>query len=256
MQILLASAKTMSDDTKLSSKINLSEPMFRLEAEILARDMFQYSVDSIAEMLKCSRMIASLNKLRFMDFFNDVEKTAAIFSYKGQAYKHLKADSMSIDDLKFAQNHLWITSFLYGLLRPFDGILPYRMEGNVELPSAEGKNIFGFWKNRLTDKLIGMIKADDGILLHLATEEYQHLFDWKRLSDEICIVQPLFYVRSGDKLKIQAVWAKTCRGAMTRFIIENRITNLSDILSFCYEGFHFDSKFGDQNYPHFIKSDI
>lgn len=106
MQILLASAKTMSDDTKLSSKINLLEPMFRLEAEILARDMFQYSVDSIAEMLKCSRMIASLNKLRFMDFFNDVEKTAAIFSYKGQAYKHLKADSMSIDDLKFAQNHL------------------------------------------------------------------------------------------------------------------------------------------------------
>jgi cytoplasmic iron level regulating protein YaaA (DUF328/UPF0246 family) len=67
------------------------------------------------------------------------------------------------------------------------------------------------------------VKADGGTLVHLATEEYQHLFDWQRVRKEVRIVQPLFYVRKGGDLKIQAVWAKTCRGAMTRFIIENRM---------------------------------
>ena len=93
----------------------------------------------------------------------------------------------------------------------------------MELPSGAGQNMFGFWKNRLTEVLIDAVKADDGILIHLATEEYQHLFDWQRVRREVRIIQPLFYVRKGSNLKIQAVWAKTCRGAMTRFTIENRI---------------------------------
>ena len=142
--------------------------------------------------------------------------------------------------------------FLYGLLRPRDGILPYRMEGNVELPSGEGQNMFGFWKIRLTDVLIDSVKADDGILIHLATEEYQHLFDWQRVRKEVRIVQPLFYVRKGKDLKIQAVWAKTCRGAMSRFIIENRIDKPEDLSAFSYEGFTYDPKLGEPNYPHFI----
>ena len=143
------------------------------------------------------------------------------------------------DDFNYLQEKLWITSFLYGLLRPLDGILPYRMEGNVELPSGEGKNMFGFWKNRLTDILIVAVKADDGILIHLATEEFQHLFDWQRVRKEVRIIQPLFYVRKGNDLKMQAVWAKTCRGAMTRFIIQNRITNPEDHYAFSYEGFEY-----------------
>ena len=74
--------------------------------------------------------------------------------YHGQAYKHLKAETLNVDDLNYSQEKLWITTFLYGLLRSLDGILPYRMEGNVELPSGEGQNLFGFWKNLLTDMLI------------------------------------------------------------------------------------------------------
>ena len=116
--------------------------------------------------------------------------------------------------------------------------------------------MFGFWKNRLTDNLIDAVKADDGVLIHLATEEYQHLFDWQRVRKEVRIVQPLFYVRKGNDLKMQAVWAKTCRGAMTRFIIENSIDKPEkpeDICAFSYEGFSYDSKLGEPDYPHFIK---
>ena len=115
-------------------------------------------------------------------------------------------------------------------------------------------DMFGFWKNRLTDNLIDAVKADDGVLIHLATEEYQHLFDWQRVRREVRIVQPLFYVRKGNDLKMQAVWAKTCRGAMTRFIIENRIDKPEDLCAFSYEGFSYEPKLGEPDYPHFIKN--
>ena len=253
MQIILASAKIMNDKLKSVPDVNLSTPRFQSEANAFARDMAQYSAETIAEMLGCSQQIAAQNKLWFMQYFDEKPKLPAILAYHGQAYKHLKAETLTVDDLNYSQEKLWITSFLYGLLRPLDGILPYRLEGHVELPSGAGQNMFGFWKNRLTDILINAVKADDGILVHLATEEFQHLFDWQRVRKEVRIIQPLFYVRKGNDMKIQAVWAKTCRGAMTRFIIESRITSPEDLNAFSYESFTYDSKPGEPDYPHFIK---
>ena len=253
MQIILASAKIMYDKLKSIPDVSLSTPRFQNEAETFARDMAQYSAETIAEMLGCSQQIAAQNRLRFMQFFDEKPKLPAILAYHGQAYKHLKAETLNVDTLNYSQGKLWITSFLYGLLRPLDGILSYRMEGAVELPSGEGKNMFVFWKSRLTDILIDAVKADDGILIHLATEEYQHLFDWQRVRKEVRIIQPLFYVRKGNDLKMQAVWAKTCRGAMTRFIIQNRITNPTDLNAFSYEGFEYAPTLGEPDFPHFIK---
>ena len=265
MQIILASAKIMNDRSatkgdacqskkvKSSPDISLSSPRFQNEADCFARDMIQYSVETIAEMLGCSQQIASQNRLRFMRFFEDAHKLPAILAYHGQAYKHLKAETLNVDDLNYSQRKLWITSFLYGLLRPLDAILPYRMEGNVELPSGEGQNMFCFWKGRLTDLLIDAVEADGGTLIHLATEEYQHLFDWQLVRKEVRIVQPFFYVRKGSELKIQAVRAKTCRGAMARFIIENRIDKPEDLFSFSYEGFTYEPKLGEPDFPHFIR---
>ena len=253
MQIILASAKIMKDKVKSLSDINLSIPRFQSEAKSFARDMAQYSAETIAEILSCSQQIAVQNRLRYMRFFDEVSKLPAILAYHGQAYKHLRAETLNVDDLNYAQEKLWITSFLYGLLRPLDAILPYRMEGNVELPSGDGQNLYCFWKSRLTDILIDTVKSDDGILVHLATEEYQHLFDWQRVRKEVHIIQPLFYVRKGGNLKMQAVWAKTCRGAMTRFIIENRIDKPDDLNTFSYEGFTYEPNLGEPDYPHFIK---
>ena len=254
MQIILASAKIMNDRLKAVPDVALNVPRFQSEAENFARDMAQYPIEAIAEILGCSHQIAVQNKFRFNRFFEKGQKLPAVLAYHGQAYKHLKAETLTSDDLNFAQQHLWITSFLYGLLRPLDAILPYRMEGNVELPSGEGLNMFGFWKSRLTDMLIESVKADDGILLHLATDEYQHLFEWQRICREVHVIQPLFYVRKAGELKIQAVWAKTCRGAMTRFVIENRIHKPEELCAFSYENFSYEPSHGEPDYPHFIKS--
>ena len=139
MQIILASAKIMHDKLKSVPDISLSTPRFLNEADAFARDMAQYSAETIAEMLGCSQQIAAQNRLRFMQYFDEKPRMPAILAYHGQAYKHLQAETLNVDDLYYSQGKLWITSFLYGLLRPLDGILPYRMEGHVVLQAERDR---------------------------------------------------------------------------------------------------------------------
>ncbi|MCI6462864.1 MAG: YaaA family protein [Prevotella sp.] len=250
MQILLANAKIMfgSSETK-----PLTEPLFQSIANRLAAEMATCSVDILAQKLDCSHNLAAENWRRYQNYFL-ADKMPAIMAYNGQAYKHLKAKTLSEEDLLFGQKHLWITCFLYGLLRPMDAIVPYRMEHCVSLEATDGKPVNQFWKDKLTDVLIESVKADDGILLHLSTEEYEHLFDWKRVLSEVRVIHPLFYVRQKNGgLKMQAVWAKSCRGAMLRFILQNKILHPDELTSFSYEGFVYNSKLGEDSFPHFVR---
>lgn len=250
MQILLANAKIMYDR---ADREPLSTPLFQSVADRLAAEMAQMDVDELARQLDCSRKLAAENWKRYQEF-SCTDTMPAILAYNGQAYKHLKANTLSSDALEFAQKHTWITCFLYGLLRPMDAIVPYRMEHCVTLETTHDKPINQFWKDKLTEVLIDSVKADDGILVHLSTEEYEHLFDWKRVMEEVKVVHPLFYVRQANgSLKMQAVWAKSCRGAMVRFILQNRITNPEELKAFSHEGFEYSPHHGEEAYPHFIR---
>ena len=251
MQILLANAKIMYDR---ADREPLSTPLFQSVADRLAAEMAQMDVDELARQLDCSRKLAAENWKRYQEF-SCANTMPAMLAYNGQAYKHLKANTLSSDAMEFAQEHVWITCFLYGLLRPMDAIVPYRMEHCVTLEATHDKPVSQFWKDKLTDVLIESVKADDGILLHLSTEEYEHLFDWKRVMEEVKVVHPLFYVRQANgSLKMQAVWAKSCRGAMVRFILQNRITNPEELRAFSYEGFEYSPHHGEEAYPHFIRN--
>ena len=250
MQILLANAKIMYDR---ADREPLSTPLFQSVADRLAAEMAQMDVDELARQLDCSRKLAAENWKRYQEF-SCADTMPAMLAYNGQAYKHLKANTLSSDAMEFAQEHVWITCFLYGLLRPMDAIVPYRMEHCVTLEATHDKPVSQFWKDKLTDVLIESVKADDGILLHLSTEEYEHLFDWRRVTEEVNVVHPLFYVRQADgSLRMQAVWAKACRGAMVRFILQNRITNPEELRAFSYEGFEYSPHHGEEAYPHFIR---
>lgn len=250
MQILLANAKIMFEHSEVKP---LSVPMFQSIANDLAMEMASCDIDKLAKELDCSRKLAAENWQRYQNFFN-AEKIPAIMAYNGQAYKHLKAKTLNKEALSFGQGHLWITCFLYGLLRPMDSIVPYRMEHCVKLDVTDNKPINTFWKDKLTDVLIDSVKSDDGILVHLSTEEYEHLFDWQRVMREVKVIHPLFYVRQKDGgLKKQAVWAKSCRGAMVRFILQNHITNPNELKAFNYEGFNYNPHIGEELYPHFIR---
>lgn len=250
MQILLANAKIMFDKAERKP---LSTPLFQSTANSLAAEMAMMDVEELARQLDCSPKIAAENWKRYQDFAV-AEKLPAILAYNGQAYKHLRAKTLSDEALAFAQEHLWITCFLYGLLRPMDGIVPYRMEHCVTLEATGDKPVNQFWRDKLTDVLIGSVKADDGILIHLSTEEYEHLFDWNRVCREVKVIHPLFYVRQSDgNLKMQAVWAKSCRGAMVRFILNNRLLTPQELTAFSHEGFENAPQLGEEAFPHFIR---
>ena len=253
MQILLANAKIMFERAEIKP---LSTPLFQSVANQLAAEMAQMNVDLLTRQLDCSRKLAVENWKRYQEF-PCAETMPAILAYNGQAYKHLKAKTLSSDALEFAQNHLWITCFLYGLLRPMDAIVPYRMEHCVTLEATHDRPVNQFWKDKLTEVLIDSVKADDGILIHLSTEEYEHLFDWKRVMAEVKVIHPLFYVcQANGSLKMQAVWAKSCRGAMVRFILENSISSPEELKAFSYEGFKYSPNHGEEAYPHFIRHHI
>ena len=200
MQILLASAKIMKSTTKVQTP-DTHMPLFHKEARQMALELGELSVENLAKELKCNDKIALENKLRYQDFFNEDAYLPALLAYYGQAYKYLKAEEYSLNDFLYADKHLWITSFLYGLLRPLDLIHPYRLEGKTKLPSAEGKNIFDYWR-------------------------------------------PL--------LKAINVYAKSCRGAMTSYIIRNQLTSYDDLLDFELDGFTYQPDYGDEEHPHFI----
>lgn len=250
MQILLANAKIMYDKAE---KAALTIPLFQSVANELAAEMALMDVDELARQLDCSRRLAAENWKRYQNF-HCATPMPAILAYNGQAYKHLKASALSDEALLFGQSHLWITCFLYGLLRPMDAIVPYRMEHSVCLQATNDRPVHLYWKDKLTDVLINSVKADDGILVHLSTEEYEHLFNWKQVMEEVKVIHPLFYVRHPNgTLRMQAVWAKSCRGAMVRYILENRITLPEQLKAFAYEGFRYSPNHGEETFPHFIR---
>ena len=250
MQILLANAKTMND---IAAKTPLTTPRFQETTEKMAAEMARMDIGELSRLLNCNTKIAAENRQRYHNFAI-AEKTPALLAYNGQAYKHLRADTLSEAALEYAQRHLWITCFLYGLLRPMDGIAPYRMEHNATLEATDGKPADQFWKDKLTDVLINSVKADDGVLIHLSTKEYEHLFDWKRVCREVTVVHPLFYVRQKDgRLRMQTVWAKACRGAMARYILCRCPLTLDELAAFSYEGFEYAPQLGEKAFPHFVR---
>lgn len=251
MQLLLSCAKTMLNATTLWPPF-ITRPHFKDEADRFAFELAQWSVDELKKALHCSSHIASETKLRYLRFFDKGQELPAIFSYFGQVFKNIDVKTFTSEDFRFAQSHLWITSYLYGLLRPMDMIHPYRLEGEISLNATEEKKIFEFWKRNLTNLLLESVKADDGILVYLASEEMKQLFDWKRIAEELHIIQPRFYVMKNGELSTIVVYTKTCRGAMAQFFIRNRIQCPKDLMVFEYEGFTYSNLYGDERNPNFI----
>ncbi len=160
------------------------------------------------------------------------EPVPAVLAYTGIVFRYLHPETFTAADFSYAQRHLFITSFLYGLLRPLDGIRPYRLEGNVRLPDADGPTRFAYWQPRLTDLLIKAVQADDGVLVNLASAEMKRLFDWRRVCASVRVVTPEFRVMDGGRLRSVVVYAKMCRGAMARFILQQRLTDVAGLSAF------------------------
>lgn len=239
MQILLSCAKTMTETSAVRTP-RTTEPLFSEEAADNALRLATLPVAELARILRTNPGIAAENRRRYLRFHDaDAPALPAIAAYTGIVYKRIAPQNFTPEDFEYAQRHLNITSFLYGLLRPLDAIRPYRLEGDVVLPGSD-RTVFEHWRDRLTAPLIERTKADDGVLINLASGEMKRLFDWRRVCREVRVITPEFRIRENDRLKTVVVYTKMCRGEMTRRILRGRIAEPEMLKAFEWEGFRFD----------------
>lgn len=241
MLTFISCAKTMS-----SSEARLpvvSEPHFLAEALQHAAALRALPGTELGALLKVSGALAAENHRRYLEFgMAATPRRAAMEAYTGVVFQHIAPTEFTAGELEFAQQHLFITSFLYGLLRPLDGIWNYRLEGDVRLSENDDMTMFEFWRTRLTDFFIAEIERQGGELMNVASGEMKSLFDWKRVERSVRVFTPEFKVRKGGRLTTVTVYAKMCRGEFVRHIIRGRIDSAERMKEFAWEGFHFSEE--------------
>ena len=237
MHILLSPAKTLNMDTQ-TSVYKMSNFPFEKEASLLIKDLKKLKSIEIQNLMKVSANIAELNTNRFSNWnipFTNTNAKSAIYAFKGDVYTGLDADSLTEKEINFAQDNLSILSGLYGLLRPLDLMQAYRLEMGTKHTTKGAKNLYEFWGYKLTTEI--NIREKDTVL-NLASNEY-----FKAVNKDLLIanlITPIFKDEKNGDLKVISFFAKKARGMMTRFIIQNHITEVEKIKKFNLGGYAFN----------------
>lgn len=231
IQLLLSPAKTMArKEPKKPLFQKTTQPHFLDIAKELAFEVGQFSAEELEEALKTSRKIATQAREDFRNFgLPDTPLMSAIEAYTGIVFKYLNPHKMSPEGLQRLSEHLLMTSFLYGLVRPTDAISPYRLEGSVMLPNHAPEGVFKFWRDKLTPLLAKQIEKHEGKLLYLASEEMKGLFHWREeIEAKYEVIYPEFKVDKDGKRKQIVVYTKMLRGTMCRYAAENNFMGTAD----------------------------
>lgn len=247
----IAFAKTMSAWNNATVPYT-TEPEFEELAIEKAGIMAGLSEKSLMDMLKINDKIASRTAEQYQLIHNgEAEQIPALAAYSGAVFKRIDPYSFDTDDWKFAQEHLRIMSSLYGILRPLDRISAYRLEATATL---DGKTtVAESWKPLLTDRFISLVNQSGGVLLDLASEEMRLFLDWDKVKSSVRVVRPDFYERRSGKLKSVTMYAKMCRGEMTRYVIRNRIDRPEKLSGFTWEDFSFSVEESSKDHLIFVR---
>ena len=232
MKIILSPAKKMVSDTDSLAPVNVPQHMDQT-AEILSF-MKSQSEEELKAVWKCNDKIAEQNfhRLETMDLYRGL--TPAVLSYEGIAFQYMAPAVFEIQQFEYLQNHLRILSAFYGILKPMDGVTPYRLEMQAKAEIEETTNLYDYWGDRLYHSVID----DSRTIINLASKEYSKCIE-RYLSDKDNYITITFCELSGDKLVTKGTYAKMARGEMVRFMAENNIENPVDIQKFDRLGYTF-----------------
>ena len=240
MLTVLSPAKTLDYETAPITQ-SATLPRFMDQSALLVEDARGLDPDGIRALMGVSEQIAHLNHERFMNWqseSNSDNAKQAVLAFKGDVYTGLQAETLSEDDLDFAQTRLRILSGLYGLLRPLDLMQPYRLEMGLKFANKRGKNLYEFWGEQLTDILnADLVSAKTDVLINLASNEYFKAVKPKLLNADI--ITPQFKDLKNGQYKMISFFAKKARGVMARYIIDNRITEPEALKSFSEAGYYY-----------------
>lgn len=203
----------------------------------------------LAQMMDISPKLADLNFQRFQTWqpdFTDENSWQSVLMFNGDVYQGMKAETFSEAEFDVAQQKLRILSGVYGLLKPLDRIQPYRLEMGTNIAIGSKKNLYEFWKTKITAQLNQELKlAEKPLLINLASNEYFSAIDTKKLKARI--ITPSFKENKGGKYQMVSFFAKRARGLMSRFIIGNNITDPEELKAFDAEGYYFNNQLSGEN---------
>lgn len=248
MLIVVSPAKKLDYDTPAKTKTS-TMPDFLEHSQILIDRLREFSALDIAELMHLSMKLAELNFDRYENWslpLSTDNAKQAMFAFKGDVYTGLDAESFSASDIKFAQKHFRMLSGLYGLLRPLDLMFPYRLEMGTKLDNERGKNLYEFWGSIITDAINKQLKASKSEhLINLASNEYFKSVKTKEIN--ATIITPAFKEYKNGEYKMIGIYAKRARGMLSRYIIQNGLTDIEDIKNFSEDGYKFNKKASSGN---------
>ena len=222
--------------------ITPTQPAFQEDAVRLSKTARNLTLAELKKLMHLSDDLARLNRDRFKAFAAepnaDAVKPAAL-AFNGDTYQGLEAKTLTEDDMIWAQDHLRILSGLYGLLRPLDAMQPYRLEMGSKLKTRRGKSLYDYWGDIIAKALNAQAaEVNAQVLVNCASQEYFGAVDLNALKPRV--ITPQFMEVKDDKPRIVSFFAKRARGAMARYVVENRLTNPEDIKGFSSGGYAYD----------------
>ena len=248
MLILISPAKTLDYSVDIPNIETTAIP-FPKESLDLVNHLKKLKVKDIQSLMGISPKLAQLNFERFQEYKEPSDKEdvkPSIFVFKGDVFQGINIDSYNLDDLLYMQDHLRILSGLYGVLRPLDAILPYRLEMGTKLETKKFKHLYDFWGDKIHNKVSNdLAEQGDRIIVNLASNEYYKSVKAKNLNAEI--ITPQFKDFKNGQYKMISFFAKKARGLMTSYIMKNRIENPNELKLFDMDGYSYNDQLTEGN---------
>jgi hypothetical protein len=239
---LISPAKKL-DFAPAPDGVKATQPALLDKVQPLVKRVKKYTANDLKRLMDLSQKLADLNYQRFQafDVKNASDAKAAIYAFAGDVYMGFEAKSLSLADIKYAQDHVGILSGLYGLLRPLDAIQPYRLEMGTAVDTDAGEDLYDYWRKDVTAHLNAVTaKMKNATIVNLASEEYWSVVDKKALKAPV--VQCTFKEVKDGQAKIISFLAKKARGMMARYITQDRIETVDGLKKFKAGGYAFDAK--------------
>ena len=246
MRIIISPAKKMKVDTDSFPYRDL--PVFLSNTEEICGELRSMSYEELKKLWKCNDQIAQLNvrRLREMDLLGRL--TPAVLAYEGIQYQYMAPGVFTDQEFGYIQEHLRILSGFYGILRPFDGVTPYRLEMQAKLKIGECKDLYAYWGDRLAQTLC----AESNCILNLASREYSICVS-KYLPDTARFITCVFGEENDGKVIEKGTMCKMARGEMVRFMAQYQIENPDQIKSFDRLNYRFDESRSDDSTYFFLR---
>ena len=240
MRIIISPAKKMNVDTDTLLWKEL--PAFLEQTEEIAAQLKQMSAEQLQKLWKCNDQIAGLNveRLQKMDLKRCL--TPAILAYEGIQYQYMAPKVFTDQQLVYVQEHLRILSGFYGMLRPLDGVVPYRLEMQAKLATGGAKDLYGYWGDRMAAQLA----KETDCVLNLASKEYSQSVA-KHLPASVRFVTCVFGSLVNGKIVEKGTMCKMARGEMVRFLAEEQITDPEDVKGFDRQNYRYAPAYSDEN---------